>query len=255
MSKKTPVDAVYAENRDMIVDFEFDDSVARVFSDMVRRSVPGYQTTVTMISLLAQQYMLDDSVCYDLGCSLGASTLAIRNRIQSRTQNRTLTQGCRIVAVDNSSAMTQRCRENLAQQESDIPVQIICADLEDIKIHQASVVVLNLTLQFISPQKRLALLQKIHHGLLPGGIVIISEKVRFDSSEEQEFQESMHIAFKKANAYSDLEISQKRQALENVLIPETFEQHKQRLLKAGFNSVYVWSQCFNFVSIIAHKKV
>ena len=230
----------------MIVDFEFDDSVASVFSDMVRRSVPGYQTMVTMISLLTQQYIKENSACYDLGCSLGATTLAIRSRVQQSK--------FRIIAVDNSAAMIQRCKNNLGKQPSPVPVQLVCEDLADVLIQDASVVILNLTLQFVPLEKRLSLLQTIHTGLLPGGIVIITEKIQFETHNEQSFQEEMHIAFKKANAYSELEISQKRQALENVLIPESITQHKKRLLQAGFHTAYVWSQCFNFVSIIAHKQ-
>ena len=243
--KHTEADTVYAAHQDMIVDFEFDDNVARVFSDMVRRSVPAYSTVITMVGLLAEQYSQVDSRCYDLGCSLGAVSLSMRNRIK--------TSGTRIIAVDNSLAMIQRCRENIKYQVSDVPVQLLCANIEDVPIQNASVVVLNLTLQFVKVEQRGALVQKIYDGLLPGGVLLLTEKVIFSDQQEQNFQDQMHIAFKKANAYSDLEISQKRQALENVLVPETVEQHLQRLREAGFSQIHLWCQCFNFVSILARK--
>jgi len=108
-------------------------------------------------------------------------------------------------------------------------------------------------LQFIPLEDRIGLLQKIYQGLLPGGILILSEKLKFDDERQQELQTQMHHAFKKAQGYSDLEISQKRTALENVLIPETFARHQSRLLQAGFSSAEVWFQYFNFASIIALK--
>ena len=238
-------DTLFAEPKDMIVDFEFDDSVAGVFSDMIRRSVPGYGTLVTLTGLLAEQYVKPQSQVYDLGCSLGAITLSVLHRIRNTH--------CRIIAVDNSKAMVERCKQNLPQDFGNTSIEVRCADMLDVKIQQASVVVINLTMQFIEPAQRLNLLRTIYDGLLPGGALILSEKIAFAKPEDQSFQDNMHIAFKKANAYSELEISQKRTALENVLIPDSIETHVDRLHKAGFKSVHQWFQCFNFVSFIAIK--
>jgi tRNA (cmo5U34)-methyltransferase len=238
-------DILFANPKDMIVDFEFDDSVAGVFSDMIRRSVPGYGTLVTLTGLLAEQYVQPQSQVYDLGCSLGAITLSVVHRVRNTH--------CRIIAVDNSKAMVERCKLNLPQAFGNTSIEVCCADMLDVEIQQASVVVINLTMQFVEPAQRLNLLRTIYDGLLPGGALILSEKIAFAKPEEQTFQDKMHIAFKKANAYSELEISQKRTALENVLIPDSIETHVDRLHKAGFESVQKWFQCFNFVSFIAIK--
>jgi len=236
-------DTIFADQRDMIVDFEFDENVASVFSDMIRRSVPGYGTLVTLIGLLAEQYVQSGTNVYDLGCSLGAATLSIHHRVRGKH--------CSIISVDNSDAMVQRCKANLPEDLGSASIDVICRDMLAVEIQNASVVVINLTMQFIDPDLRLQLLRGIYKGLQPGGALILSEKLCFDNTKEQDFQESMHFAFKKANAYSDLEISQKRSALENVLIPDSSQTHHERLAKAGFNSVYQWFQCFNFVSFIA----
>ena len=229
----------------MIVDFAFDETVAKVFPDMIRRSVPGYETIIALTGLLAEQYAQPDSQCYDLGCSLGAATLAMRSRIQQ--------PGCRIIAVDNAGAMTRRCQQHVREAGKGIEVDVICADIQDVTIQNASVVVLNFTLQFIQPAARLALLQDIYNGMRPGGVLLLSEKIVFADATEQQRMEALHIAFKKANGYSDLEISQKRSALENVLIPDTLEQHHERLHAAGFSSVDVWFRCMNFISLLAIK--
>jgi len=182
---------------------------------------------------------------YDLGCSLGAATLAMRRRINQ--------PGCRIVAVDNSPAMVERCRENLEADSAPTPVEVHCADIRDFPIERASVIALNFTLQFIEPGERLALLRRLYEGMLPGGVLILAEKLVFADAAEQTIQERLHLAYKRANGYSELEISQKRAALEKVLSPETAQQHMARLRAAGFPSVYQWFQAFNFAAFVACK--
>lgn len=223
--------------------FQFDDAVARVFPDMIRRSVPGYTTIIPMIGVIASRFAQTSSSLYDLGCSLGASTLAMRHGI---TQ-----PNCRVIAVDNSAAMVERCQHHIALDDSPVPVELRCEDLLQTPINNASMVTLNFTLQFIPYSQRADLLLRIRKGMLPGGALVLSEKIRFEDDSEQEWQDRLHLDFKRANGYSDLEISQKRSALEQVLVPETIAEHRQRLLDAGFNRVLLWYQCFNFVSLVA----
>lgn len=244
-SKPSNKDTLYACPIGSLSSFKFDDAVAHVFSDMIQRSVPGYQTIISAIGLLAERYVQKHSVCYDLGCSLGAATLSMRHQISTRD--------CKIIAVDNSPAMIEQCTKNIQQDHADIDVECLCVDIRDIAIENASVVVLNFTLQFIPIEQRLAFLKKIYQGLLPGGILILSEKLKFKDAQQQVLHTELHHLFKKAQGYSDLEISQKRSALENVLLAETFSSHQQRLIKAGFSSAEVWFQYFNFASFIVLK--
>jgi len=239
-------DNIYRAPLNQIVDFKFDDKVAEVFPDMLQRSVPGYGLMITNIGILAGRYAQAGSRCYDLGCSLGAATLSMRQTIT--------VSDCSIIAVDNSEAMIERGEKLLAVDKSAaVPVEMVCSDILNIEIKDASVVVLNLTLQFIPIEKRLDLLKRICDGLKPGGILILSEKIAFDDPEEQALQEDLYHEFKRAQGYSDLEISQKRTALEKVLIPETLATHQERLQQAGFKSVDVWFQSFNFISLVASK--
>ncbi|WP_460597353.1 carboxy-S-adenosyl-L-methionine synthase CmoA [Geomonas sp. Red276] len=239
-------DAIYAAPLREMIDFKFDERVVAVFPDMIQRSVPGYGMIISNIGILAGRYAQAGSHCYDLGCSLGAATLSMRQRI---TQ-----PDCDIIAVDNSPAMIERGRELLARDSGPtVPVTMICADIQDVTIENASVAVLNFTLQFIPPAERLALIHRIYEGLNPGGILILSEKIAFDDEERQHFHVELHHDFKRANGYSDLEISQKRSALENVMIPEPLSSHHERLKAAGFSFSEVWFQCFNFASLVAVK--
>lgn len=236
-------DRLYAELQSDIEGFLFDSKVTAVFEDMIRRSVPGYATAVAMTGVIAAKYAQENSNIYDLGCSLGATTISLQQYLQARD--------CRILAVDNSQSMIDSCRQS-ADKGASTTLQFVCDDIREVEITNASVVVLNFTLQFIPLDQRLELLQKIHAGLLPGGILILSEKLAFEHQQQQLFT-GLHHAFKQANGYSDLEISQKRTALEDILIPETMQQHHQRLLQAGFSAVYCWFQCLNFASLIALK--
>ncbi|MEP1217220.1 MAG: carboxy-S-adenosyl-L-methionine synthase CmoA [Marinobacter sp.] len=238
------LDQLFARERET-EDFRFDASVARVFPDMIRRSVPGYTTIIPMIEVITEQYARPGSHCYDLGCSLGASTLAMRHGIGDRD--------CTLTGVDNSAAMIERCEHYIALDDHPLPVNLRCEDILDTFLGDASVTTLNFTLQFVAPERREELMTRIADATLPGGALILSEKIRFESEAEQAIQTQLHHEFKRANGYSDLEISQKRSALEQVLIPETLAGHRQRLIKAGFDQVLVWYQCFNFVSMLAIK--
>lgn len=233
-------DAIYTDNIHT-EGFTFDDKVASVFADMISRSVPGYGQTLQMVELLAFQYAQQNSKLYDLGCSLGAATMALSRGAHGKN--------CTVIGIDNSAAMIERCRLTL----KDDPVEIHCQDILEATISDASVVVLNFVLQFINRQERLNLLSKISQGLRPGGVLILSEKIAFDDVAENRQQIELHEAFKRAQGYSELEISRKRNALEHILIPETLPLHHQRLKEAGFLSSSTWFQCFNFASMIAVK--
>ncbi len=238
-------DDLYSESMAKIADFNFDATVADVFADMIDRSVPGYRSIITMIETLTEHYAQPGSNLYDLGCSLGASTLSMRRGIT--------TEGCSIISIDTSAAMVERCKKTIARDHNPTPVKIICGDIREIDISNASVVVLNFTLQFIPREERVQLLEKINRGMCSGGVLILSEKVIFDDAHLNSLLIDIHHDYKRAHGYSDLEISQKRSALENVLVPETIPAHRKRLTNAGFSSVDVWFQCFNFMSMLAVK--
>ena len=238
-------DNIFSAPIEKIGDFTFDERVAEVFPDMIQRSVPGYSNIISAIGMLAERFATEGSNLYDLGCSLGAATLSMRRNIS--------TSNCKIIAVDNSSAMVERCKLHLNAYRATTPVEVIEADIREIEISNASVVVLNFTLQFLTPKDRQTLLEKIYQGLLPGGILILSEKFIFDDQTSHELLIDLHHDFKRANGYSELEISQKRSAIENVMLPDKIETHKQRFADIGFSSSEVWFQCFNFGSMFAIK--
>jgi len=237
-------DTLFAKNQPL-VDFSFDDAVADVFPDMIRRSVPGYDAIISQLGVLAKHYAQPDTNIYDLGSSLGAATLSMYRQ----TSDLNLKHIC----VDNSASMVKRCQSRLQRHMPDANLDVICEDIEKIEIRNASLVVLNFTLQFLRPEMRLTLIKKVYDGLLPNGVLILSEKLIFEDELENQLQIDWHLTSKRANGYSDMEISQKRAALENVMIPDTFEQHQQRFINAGFEQYYRWFQSFNFASFIALK--
>lgn len=237
-------DTIYSEPG-KVSSFKFDAKVAEVFPDMIQRSVPAYQDILTGISELTALYAQPNSKLYDLGCSLGAVCLSMRRSIENLS--------CEIIAVDNSQAMLERAENYISAFSSNTKVNYQLADICDVEISQASVVVLNFTLQFIAPDKRLDLLKKIHAGMKPGGLLIISEKIHFPDTKTQNTIEHLHLQFKRNNGYSELEISQKRSSLDNVLISDTREEHLERFAQAGFATANCWYQAYNFASFFAVK--
>ncbi|HDL4424591.1 TPA: carboxy-S-adenosyl-L-methionine synthase CmoA [Mannheimia haemolytica] len=238
-------DTLFSAPIEKLGDFTFDESVAEVFPDMIQRSVPGYSNIITAIGMLAERFVTDNSNVYDLGCSRGAGILSIRRNVNAKN--------VQIIGVDNSQPMVERCKTHLSAYHSEIPVTILLDDIRHIEIKNASMVVLNFTLQFLPREDRLALLQKIYQGLNSNGILVLSEKFTFESEEMNELLIDLHHTFKRANGYSELEVSQKRNALENVMRTDSIETHKKRLQEAGFTHVELWFQCFNFGSMIAIK--
>ena len=230
-------------NSSDIADFRFDEEVVSVFDDMVKRSVPGYESMIQMIGLLTRTYGQDNSNYYDLGASTGATTLALSlNNKHS---------GVSFIAIDSSEKMVEQCKKNLEDKIENL--EVICSDINDICIENASIVVLNLTLQFIDLDKRAALINKIYDGLKPGGALIISEKIHTHNEDEQTQLTELHLDFKRANGYSELEIANKRQSLENVLLTETNDDHLQRLSDCGFDKSVCYFQCLNFASFLSVK--
>ena len=238
-------DNLFAHPLGVVPGFVFDQAVVDVFPDMIKRSVPGYETILAHCGELASRYVQADSHCYDLGCSLGASTVAMRSRIEGRN--------AKIIAVDNSSAMLDKCATVLASVPSAVSTELVNQNICDTAINNASIVVMNFTLQFIPMAQRVRLLEKIYMGLNPGGCLVISEKLHFEPPSLNTLLSDLHHQFKRAQGYSDLEISQKRDSIENVLIPETLDAHIQRLRACGFQSASPWFQCFNFCSLVAIK--
>ena len=236
-------DDLFADHRPPMERFRFDENVARVFPDMVRRSVPGYDQLIELIGLFSRQFVRPDTRVYDLGCSLGAVTGALLNNLPDTAFE--------VVAVDNALAMIQGLQHRLARAPGMERVHPLCGDIEQVAIEDASLIVLNLTLQFVAPERRGDLLRRIHAGLLPGGVLLLAEKIRLPDAGMQTLFTAVHEDFKRGNGYSEMEISRKRSALEQVLVPDTLEVHRERLADASFRHVETWFQCLGFVGLAA----
>ncbi len=238
-------DKIYNSSCSVVEKFCFDEKVVAVFQDMIRRSVPGYAMILSLIGVVAQKFLQDNTNVYDLGSSLGAATLAI-NPVA-------LEKNCRVVAVDSSAAMINQSMQNLSQIKDASNIILRHEDVCITDIVDASMVVMNFILQFIPPQSRAELLAKIYAGMLPGGVLFLSEKIIGEDDMQEHCLYELHHGFKRANGYSQLEVSKKRDALEGVMLTEKISEHRQRLLDIGFARVEVIFQALNFVSMLVFK--
>lgn len=244
-------DTLYADDLAKPPKFKFDSSVADVFADMISRSVPGYTQILNLLPIFAgwieSQSQAEPIRVYDLGCSLGAGTFAIAHGFEQENNQ--------IIAIDNSSAMIDRAKK--LHRASDLgdatSIHFEEADLLDYQFDPCSLVLMNFTLQFIELSNRENLLSKIYAALEPGGALILSEKIKFEDEGSNRLLTEVHHLFKSSRGYSDLEISQKRDAIEDVLIPETMTAHLSRLKKIGFQTITPWIQNLQFISILAIK--
>lgn len=238
-------DDVFKEPALKPADFTFNSKVAGVFDDMVNRSVPFYEEIQRMVAELAADHVQENTKVYDLGCSTG-TTMAYLDRLVSAN--------IPFVGIDDSADMLGKCRQKLESLAVTRPFELQVADLnQPLFLDDTSVVVLCLTLQFVRPINRERLLRNICKGLTPGGIVIIVEKIL---AEDVGFNRDFiryYYDMKRRHHYSDMEIAQKREALENVLVPYKLSENITLLYNAGFSTCEVFFKWYNFCGFIAKK--
>lgn len=236
------------ENRDKVFDkpitkqFEFDEEVASVFDDMLDRSVPYYKQSLELTINFALKYLEDGDKVFDLGCSTASTLISLAQHTKKNLE---------LVGIDNSEAMLQRAKRKTNAYGLDI--DFIYDDIFNVNLDGAKVVISNYTLQFIRPLQREKLIQKIYDSLDDGGIFIFSEKVISTNSTLNKHCIDEYYEFKKTQGYSEFEISQKREALENVLIPYSENENKKMILDAGFSHCETLFKWVNFETFIAIK--
>ena len=238
-------DSLFSEKRDQIQNFDFGQATANVFDDMLDRSVPFYQEIQRMIGELCSDFAVPGTNVYDLGCSTCNTFFAIENFIPA---------DCTCIGFDMSPEMIEKAREKLDDRKFSRPVQLDCVDLnKGVSISNASVVILNLTLQFVRPLFREKLIENIAAGINPGGCLILVEKVLSEDSTINRLFIKHYYEMKKRNGYTEMEIAQKREALENILIPYHYDEDYKLLLEHGFKSCDCFFRWYNFCGMVAIK--
>jgi len=239
-------DEVFKDEVDRAQDFKFGANVAKVFDDMVNRSVPFYGEIQRMMAELAADHAREETFVYDLGCSTGTTMIGMDTMVN---------QNIRFIGVDDSQEMLDKCKSKLMEIGFSRPYELRCADLgQGVKVENASVVVLCLTLQFVRPIYRERLLKDIYKGLNSGGVLIMVEKIMAEESNFNRDFINYYYNYKRRNNYSELEISQKREALENVLVPYKLSENITLLRDHGFSHCEVFFKWYNFAGLIATKR-
>lgn len=238
-------DEVFREQYAKPSDFKFSSKVAGVFDDMVNRSVPYYEEMQRMVAELAADHAKENSRIYDLGCSTGTTMIHM---------DQTVAENIPFVGVDDSQDMLDKCRNKLNQAQMKRPFELVVADLnKDVTVENASVVVLCLTLQFVRPINRERLVKKIFDGMQKDGALLIVEKILAEDSRFNRDFIKYYYDMKRRHHYSEMEIAQKREALENVLIPYKLSENITLLRDAGFEHCEIFFKWYNFTGIIAKK--
>lgn len=228
-------------------DFTFDSSVTEVFDDMLNRSVPCYRIIIDLYKRILEEQLKTNDHVWDLGCSTGTTLLTLASQLKQRDLN--------WHGIDSSSHMIAKAKEKLeGAAHLPSPPVFECKDMTAVTFDSAGAVILNYTIQFLRPMQREEFLSRIFKQLRSGGILLVSEKTLSDDSVVNRMFINRYLNFKREQGYSDLEISRKREALENVLIPYTAEENLKLMQKAGFAHTGQFFQWFNFSSFIAVKE-
>lgn len=226
-------------------DFRFTEEVAEVFDDMLTRSIPNYEQVIAMSAQLLDRLLMPGDRLYDFGCSTGNTLLHLARRLQ--------TPDLQLIGVDNSPAMIAKARRKAAGYAPGAGLEFIEADIFSFPCRQAGAIILNYTMQFLRPLIRAEFAARIFQALRPGGILLLSEKIICHDPQLNRHYIDFYFDFKRTRGYSEIEISQKREALENVLIPFSLAENRQLLEQAGFKRVESFFQWFNFASLVAIK--
>lgn len=222
--------------------FEFDEAVASVFDDMLSRSVPFYDDVHKLIISLILTEQKDTKSVLDLGSSTAKFLLDLHSKMSATMK---------LKGLDNSKAMLARAKQKCQAFGADIELELI--DMLDYDYGDEDVIVANYTLQFIRPMQRTELVKRLHDSLNDDGLFIFSEKIVFNDKKLDKEIIDIYYKYKKEQGYSEYEISQKREALENVLIPFTIKENIQMCKDAGFTNVKTIFQWANFVTFVAKK--
>ena len=240
-------DKLFAKTRLRNDDFTFGKDTAAVFDDMLDRSVPFYGEMQRMLGELAADFAVDGTTIYDLGCSTANTFLAVGALLRPDSN-------VRFVGLDSSEDMLQKAEQKLTATQFPWPYSLTLHDLNDgLAIENASVALMALTLQFVRPLNREALMSSVYRGLNHNGCFLLVEKVLGEHSTFNRLFINHYYEMKRRKGYSDLEIAQKREALENVLIPYRLEENKRLLRHIGFQHVDVFFKWYNFCGIVAIK--
>lgn len=237
-------DRLYALPRPAVSDFNFGTETANVFDDMLHRSVPFYDEVQRMITEIVTDFAVDGTNVYDLGCS----TCATFRRLQDIDKEVTF------IGIDDSTAMLARADAELKRANFSRSYVLRRQDMhQGLEINNASVVIMCLTLQFVRPLYRERVMQTIYNGMNHQGCLILVEKVLADETLMNRLFIRYYYDMKRRNGYSDTEIAQKREALENVLIPYRLEENTQLLVSAGFRKPEIFFKWYNFSGMLALK--
>ena len=238
-------DELFARKQDSH-DFRFNAETARVFDDMVNRSVPYYDEIQRMVCELAGSFAAPGTNLYDIGCATGNTLIQLQQRLADKN--------VRIIGIDNSDEMLSRAQVKIQHHCADSGIRLVNANLHELPhLDNASVVIMLLTLQFVRPLYREKLVHAICSSLNQNGCLILVEKVTGSCTMLNRLFIEYYYHYKRRMGYSELEIAQKREALENVLIPYHHEENLKLLQDAGFAQVEEFFRWYNFSGVIAIK--
>jgi len=228
-------------NKPIKKQFEFDEEVANVFDDMLNRSVPFYKENLKLQINILANFLNENDLVIDLGSSTGTFLIELSKKIKNLD----------LIGIDNSPAMTKKASQKAKAFGS--KAKFIESDFLNFDFSNSKAIIANYTIQFVRPLKREKLIQKIYNSLKNEGILLMSEKLITENKKLNKVMIDLYYEFKKEKGYSEYEIAQKREALENVLIPYTMQENIEMLKNAGFKDIDILFRWNNFATFIAFK--
>lgn len=238
-------DDIFRGDQSRASDFVFDQQVVNVFDDMVARSIPFYAEQQKLIQTIVSRFSNQGRIV-DLGCSTGTTLLNLASVTDAP-----------LSGYDNSQAMLDQAQSNASQHRVGDRIDFrnadLNGDLSDVDLNNTDVTLMCWTLQFIRPLRRDALIREIYRQLNDGGALIVTDRVLTNDTSMNRYFLDFYYDHKRANGYSNEEIINKREALENVLVPYRVDENIELFRRNGFEIVETFFQWFNFAGFLCIK--
>jgi tRNA (cmo5U34)-methyltransferase len=242
-------DRIFRGTAGQVKGFEFNDEVAEVFDDMIRRSVPFYLEQQAMIKEIGKKFWIPGTDVYDLGCATATTLINLCREIAEPAS---------FIGYDSSLPMLERAKRKIKENGLEDRVKMrygdLNGDLSGLPLENASVVTMCWTLQFIRPLRRDSLVRWVYDGTVEGGAFVVTEKVHTSNTDMNRFFIDFYSDFKRRNGYSGQEILRKREALESVLIPYRIDENLEMIRRNGWEIVETFFQWYNFAGFLCVKK-
>tara|TARA_Y100000589_G_scaffold118994_1_gene113237 strand:+ start:12378 stop:13076 length:699 start_codon:yes stop_codon:yes gene_type:complete len=219
--------------------WDFEDISLDDFEKHISKSVPCYHLTHKLGLELSDFFCKPNTNVFDIGSTSGSFINSLLERHNDKDIN---FNGIEISTSMYSQSVLRYPKINFYNE-----------DVRDCDLHNSSFISSYYTIQFINPQYRQKLINKIFESLNWGGGFLMFEKVRAPDARFQDYMIQIYNEFKLSNEFTPSHIMSKSRSLKGVLEPFSTAANIEMLQRAGFKDIMTVYKYISFEGFLAIK--